>query len=42
MKDLIHYIFYRTSKFHEDWEEPNGYTGCGMFTSGSYWIEIDK
>lgn len=27
MKDLIHYIFYRTSKFHEDWEEPNGYTG---------------
>lgn len=32
MKDLFYYIYYRVSKFYEDWGESNGYIGGRVVT----------
>ncbi len=30
MKDLFYYVFYRASKFYEDWGEKNGHIAGGV------------
>lgn len=35
MKDMFYYVFYRASKFYEDWGESNGYIGGGIVAVGS-------
>lgn len=35
MKKIFYYVFYRASKFYEDWGEKNGYIGGGMVATGS-------
>ena len=32
MKDLFYYIYFRVSKFYENWGESNGYIGGGVVT----------
>ncbi|HPX59614.1 MAG TPA: hypothetical protein PLL02_04195 [Bacteroidales bacterium] len=35
MKDLFYYVFYKASKFYENWGEKNGYIGGGIVATGS-------
>ena len=40
MKNLFYYIFYRASKFYEDWGEKNGYIGGSVVVTGSLCLII--